>query len=488
MVLALLFGVPCRNGVHGESGATIPSRDFMEIDTLSADNLQRAARHQASWAMGAFRKFAEDRCAAMAASIAFYAAFSLAPTLVMVIAVAGWFFGAQAVRGELFAHIHGLLGDEAAAGVQTIVLNARHAGSAGGIAAIISFALLAIGASATFSSLNTALNIVWPLTGPRSSSVIAMVRVRLVSFGLVLGVAFLLIVSLVLDTAITFIGKWIWGDSPYVVIGNLLQLLVALLVLAFAFAALLKFLPDAVVLWRDAMVGGVVAAVLFSAGKKLFALYLAHAGMANSFGAAGSLAVLLMWLYFSAAVLLLGAEFSAARGRLHDPRGAWGQLEDAPPGSRAKMASVFAASTMPAHGMHRSEAGAKLAEAMATSSQPARSARTANDSLAKQTHSTAPDRTAPGSSTIVTATPSSGVRTAASIGRKVIRAEDQATRAAASTLLEAGRKAVAADRYVKRHPWGSMLLAAGAALLVTTVASRLRSDGASAPGATDDAS
>ena len=446
----------------------------MEIDTLSADNLQRAARHQASWAMGAFRQFAEDRCAAMAASIAFYAAFSLAPTLVMVIAVAGWFFGAQAVRGELFAHIHGLLGDEAAAGVQTIVLNARHAGSAGGIAAIISFALLAIGASATFSSLNTALNIVWPLTGPRSSSVLALVRVRLISFGLVLGVAFLLIVSLVLDTAITFIGKWLWGDSPYVVIGNLLQLLVALLVLAFAFAALLKFLPDAVVRWRDAMVGGVVAAVLFSAGKKLFALYLAHAGMANSFGAAGSLAVLLMWLYFSAVVLLLGAEFSAARGRLHDPRGAWGQLEDAPPGSRAKMASVFAASTMHGHAVHCSEAAAKLAEAMAmATSQPAQSTRAAANGVAQQTTSTVP-----GSTTLDTTVASTGTRTAANIGRKVMRAEDHATRAAASTLLEAGRRAVAADRYVKRHPWGSMLLAAGAALLVTAVAGRLRSDDA----------
>jgi membrane protein len=459
----------------------------MEIDTLSADNLQRAARHQASWAMGAFSKFAEDRCAAMAAGIAFYAAFSLAPTLVMVIAVAGWFFGAQAVRGELFAHIHGLLGDEAAAGVQTIVQNARHAGSAGGIAAIISFVLLAIGASATFSSLNTALNIVWPLTGPRSSSVIALVRVRLVSFGLVLGVAFLLIVSLVLDTAITFIGKWIWGDSPYVVIGNLLQLLVALLVLAFAFAALLKFLPDAAVRWRDALVGGVVAAVLFSAGKKLFALYLAHAGMANSFGAAGSLAVLLMWLYFSAVVLLLGAEFSAARGRLHDPRGAWGQLGDAPPGSRAKMASVFAASTMPAHAAHASKAAAKLAEAMATTS-PARSAGTAADTLAGQTNSTTLRSTTRGPTAHDTAAPSNGVRTAASMGRKVIRAEDQATRAAASTLLEAGRKAAAADRYVKRHPWGSMLLAAGTALLVTAVAGRLRGDGTSASPAADDVS
>jgi membrane protein len=397
----------------------------------------------------------------------------------MVIAVAGWFFGAQAVRGELFAHIHGLLGDEAAAGVQTIVLNARHAGSAGGIAAIISFALLAIGASATFSSLNTALSIVWPLTGPRSSSVIALVRVRLISFGLVLGVAFLLIVSLVLDTAITFIGKWLWGDSPYVVIGNLLQLVVALLVLAFAFAALLKFLPDAVVRWRDAMVGGVVAAVLFSAGKKLFALYLAHAGMANSFGAAGSLAVLLMWLYFSAAVLLLGAEFSAARGRLHDPRGAWGQLEDAPPGSRAKMASVFAASTMTGHAAHDPEAGARLAEAMATTTpKPARSTRTVANLLAQRAHSAAPDAAAPYPTALDSTIRSTATRTAANIGRKVMRAEDHATRAAASTLLQAGRKAVAADRYVKRHPWGSVLLAAGAALLVTAVAARVRDDDA----------
>jgi membrane protein len=456
----------------------------MDIDTLSADKLQSAARQQASWAIGAFKQFAEDRCAAMAAAIAFYAAFSLAPTLVMVIAVAGWFFGAQAVRGELFAHIHGLLGDEAATGVQTIVQNARHAGSAGGIAAIISFALLAIGASATFSSLNSALNIVWPLTGPRSSSVIALVRVRLISFGLVLGVAFLLIVSLVLDTAITFIGQWLWGDSPYVVIGNLMQLAVGLLVLAFAFAALLKFLPDAVVRWRDAFVGGAVAAVLFSAGKKLFALYLAHAGMANSFGAAGSLAVLLMWLYFSAAVLLLGAEFSAARGRLHDPRGAWGQLDQAPPGSRAKMASVFAASTMSGRTAGLSPA-ATLAQAMAPTGQPDSSdaqsavangttAGTVASDLAKQAQQVQRNQGSQQSP----AARAVDVRTATRIGRKVFQAEGQATRAAASTLLEAGRKAVAADRYVKRHPWRSILLAAAAGFLVTAITGRRRDDNA----------
>ncbi|MFM0074291.1 YihY/virulence factor BrkB family protein [Paraburkholderia sediminicola] len=441
----------------------------MDIDTLSAENLQLVARRQANWAIGAFKQFADDRCAAMAASIAFYAAFSLAPTLVMVIAVAGWFFGAAAARGELFNHIHGLLGDQAAAGVQTIVENAHHSGSAGGIAAIISFSMLAIGASATFSSLNSALNMVWPYTGPRSSSVIAMVRVRLISFGLVLGVAFLLIVSLVLDTVITFIGKWLWGNSPYVVIGNLLQLGVGLLVLAFAFAGLLKFLPDAKVQWRDAFVGGIVAAVLFSAGKKLFALYIAHAGMASSFGAAGSLAVLLMWLYFSAAVLLLGAEFSAARGRMHDPRGGWGMQENSPPGSRAMLASVLAASTVSADAQPRVENRETPAAGLA----PATGA-VAAMARAAATPASASPLPEPRKKTSARAT-------AVKIGRTVVLAEAQATRVAAVTLVEAGRTAVAADRYVRRHPWTSVLFAAAAGLAAAAVARRNAGD--SGPGA-----
>ncbi|MBB5422486.1 membrane protein [Paraburkholderia atlantica] len=418
----------------------------MDIDTLSRENLQQAARHQANWAMGALRQFTENRCLEMAASIAFYAAFSLAPTLVMVIAVAGWFFGPAAARGELFGHINGLIGDQAAAGVQTIVENAHHAGAKGGIATIISFSLLAIGASATFSSLNSALNIVWPYTGPRTASWLALVRVRLISFGLVLGVAFLLIVSLVLDTVIAFIGEWLWGDSPYVVIGNLLQLGVGLLVLMFAFAALLKFLPDARVLWRDALVGGVVAAVLFTGGRKLFALYLAHAGMASAFGAAGSLAVLLMWLYFSALVLLLGAEFSAARGRLHDPRGGWGMQGEAPPGSRAKLASVLAASTVAGNAVS--------------------SARTAVR-VASQT--TAP---LPPSGIGLAAKTRSAHETAVDVTRKVLDVEAQATRLAASAIVEARRQATAADRYVRRNPWTSVLLAAAAGLTAAAMARR----------------
>jgi membrane protein len=197
---------------------------------------------------------------------------------------------------------------------------------------------------------------------------------------------------------------------------------------------LLKFLPDAPVRWRDALVGGLVAAVLFSTGKKLFALYLAHAGMANSFGAAGSLAVLMMWLYFSAVVLLLGAEFAAARGRMHDPRGMWGFLHTPAPGSRAMLASVIAASTVGA-GHPRSAA------------------------LEAPT----------GSAADLAQTP---IGKAVSLGRTVMRAESQATRVAAATLVHAGRTAVAADRYVRRHPWRSVLLAAGTALAMGAVVGR----------------
>ena len=439
----------------------------MDIDTLSAENLQQTARKQANWAIGAFKQFGEDRCAAMAASIAFYAAFSLAPTLVMVIAIAGWFFGAAAARGELFSHINGLLGDQAAAGVQTIVENAHHSGSTGGIAAIISFSLLAIGASATFSSLNSALNLVWPYTGPRSSSVIALVRVRLISFGLVLGVAFLLIVSLVLDTVITFVGQWLWGNSRYVVIGNLLQLGVGLLVLTCAFAGLLKFLPDATVRWRDAFVGGIVAAVLFSAGKKLFALYLAHAGMASSFGAAGSLAVLLMWLYFSAAVLLLGAEFSAARGRMHDPRGGWGMQNEPPPGSRVMLASALAASTVLGTNGGASREASKHPLSDATDT-PATGAAAMSGTLSAGMSA--------GAFRMRSMKKRSARATARQLGRGVLLAEAQATRVAAVALLEASRQAAVADRYVRRNPWTAVLVAGVAGLAAATVARR-RNDG-----------
>ncbi|WP_407669082.1 YihY/virulence factor BrkB family protein [Paraburkholderia diazotrophica] len=275
-----------------------------------------AIRSLFSLATGAVQRFSAHRCTMMAASIAFYCAFSLAPTLLIVLAVAGWFFGLDAARGQLFGEVHGLLGNEAAEAVRTIVEHARHPDTAGP-AAILSAALLVAGASATFASLNTALNVVFPLAARHgaASSIALLLKVRLISFGLVMGVAFLLVVSLVLDTVISFVGAKLFGHSPLIVVGEIAQFIFGMAALSAVFATLIKMLPDAPVRWRIAWPGAIVSALLFSSGRKLFALYLAHAGTANAFGAAGSLAALLMWLYFSAAVLLLGAEIAAEVGR-----------------------------------------------------------------------------------------------------------------------------------------------------------------------------
>jgi membrane protein len=262
--------------------------------------------------------FSSNRCTTLGASIAFYSAFSLAPTLLIVLAVAGWFFGADAARGELFAQMKGILGADAAAAMQDIVGHARYAGGKG-MAAVISVLLLLVGASATFTSLNTALNVVFNAeekTGIQGFAL--LIRARLMSFGLVMGLGFLMVVSLVLDAAIQFAGHAIFGDKPVVVFALVAQSILALFVMTVGFAALIKWLPDAPVEFRHALAGAALAAVLFTAGRYLFGFYLSRAGTANAFGAAGSLAVLMMWLYFSALVFLLGAETTAAIRRSSD--------------------------------------------------------------------------------------------------------------------------------------------------------------------------
>jgi membrane protein len=244
------------------------------------------------------------------------------------------------------------------------------------------------------------------------------------------------------------------------------QLAVGLAILTVAFGALLKFLPDAPVEWRDALVGGLVAALLFSAGKKLFALYLTHAGTASAFGAAGSLAVLLMWLYFSAAVLLLGAEFSAARARLHDPRGAWGQQNNGrvPPGSRAKIGSMLAASTRTAGPVTASASTvAPVTPARARADAPAtagaRRAIGARAQHAQQLTGQARKKV-------------SAVTRALELSRKLARAESTATRVTAHAMVGAGRKASHANAAVRRHPWRAVLVAAGAGMALALLSRR----------------
>lgn len=259
-----------------------------------------------------FAGFSKHRCAMMGSSIAFYSAFSLAPTLLIVLAVVGWFFGRDAARGRIFGQVKDVLGADAAAAMQTIVEHA-HYSRGGGIAAVISVVLLGVGASATFSSLNTALDVVFGAPSAKGLKEAALLlRARLVSLGLVMGLAFLLVVSLVVNVGIETVGKALFGSTALGVVADVGQAIFGLIVLTVGLGALIKWLPDTPVPLRSAFAGGFVAALLFTAGRHLFVLYLSHAGTAGAFGAAGSLAVLMMWLYFSAAVFLLGAEVTAA--------------------------------------------------------------------------------------------------------------------------------------------------------------------------------
>ncbi len=261
-----------------------------------------------------------DNCATMAAAVAFYASFSLAPTLVIVIAVAGFFFGAEAVQGRLLKEIAGLTGEDGAKVIQTMVANAWKAGN-GAWTTTISTAAIIVGASATFSQLHDAVNLIWrrpdaiapPATSTLWRGAHQMLKVRLMSFGLVLGIGFLMLVLLVLDAAMTVAIEWLWGIDSLLFAA---QQATTLLILCAIFALLLRLLPDQRPRWRDVLAGALVSALLFSAGKHLFGLYLARAGTADAFGAAGSLAVVLMWLFYSAAVFLFGAEFAAAWTRL----------------------------------------------------------------------------------------------------------------------------------------------------------------------------
>ncbi|MGF6444057.1 uncharacterized BrkB/YihY/UPF0761 family membrane protein [Paraburkholderia youngii] len=213
-------------------------------------------RHTINVASDAASRFLSDRCAMLGASIAFYSAFSLAPTLLLVLAVIGWIFGRDAAQGRLFEQARQLVGNDAAHAMQDIVAHAHYAGGSG-VAAAFSIALLLVGASATFSSLNTALDIVFAAHPRKGIAGLALlVRARLVSIGLLIGLSFLLVVSLVVDAAIQTLGGALFGNSALGIVADVLQSLLGFVILAVGLGALIKWLPDAAVPLRPALVGG----------------------------------------------------------------------------------------------------------------------------------------------------------------------------------------------------------------------------------------
>lgn len=251
-----------------------------------------------------------DNVPRLGASLAYYTLFALAPTLLVAIAVAGLFFGAEAVRGGVVEQLQGLMGKEGAQAVQAMLEGAAKPSSSK-LATAIGLFTLFLGSTGAFLEMQTALNAIWRVKPKPSAGIRMLLLPRLISFGLVVAVGFLLLVSLLVSAALAALDRYMGDAFPgLTVVWQAANVLVSLGVVTLLFALVYKVLPDVVLRWRDVWIGGLVTAGLFSIGKLLIGLYLGHSTLASSYGAAGSVIVLLLWVYYSAQVVLLGAEFT----------------------------------------------------------------------------------------------------------------------------------------------------------------------------------
>jgi membrane protein len=265
----------------------------------------------------------DDYAPSMGAAIAFYTLFSMAPLLLIALSVAGMVFGEEAARGELFAQLAELLGPAGAGAVQSLLAGARE--PAGGVVATaVGIGTLVVGATAVFNELRDALDRIWraPPDGRRRlKGLLGIVQGRLLAFGLVVVLGFLLVVSLVASAAVAAITKrWSPEIAGWQPVAWALDAALGLLLVTSLFAVVFKVLPSVRVAWRDVWVGSTVTALLFVAGKLAIGLYIGRSGVASGFGAAGSLIAVLVWVYWSAQVFLLGAEFTWLYATEHGSR------------------------------------------------------------------------------------------------------------------------------------------------------------------------
>lgn len=263
---------------------------------------------------GTFSQFSDDNCSTMAAAMAYYTVFSLPPLLILIIYVAGLFLSPQAAQQTIQQQAGGLVGPEGAKQIGTMIQNAGNLGQKGLVGLVAGIAGLLFGATGAFAQLQTALNRAWNIEpSPEGGGVVLLIFKRILSLGMVLMIALLLLVSLVLSAALAALSGWLaqfmpWGLSSVTL--YVLDTLVSMAVITLLFAAIFKVLPDAKVAWRDVWLGGFVTALLFVAGKFAIGFYLGKSNPGEAFGAAGSLALILVWIYYSAMIVFLGAEFT----------------------------------------------------------------------------------------------------------------------------------------------------------------------------------
>lgn len=270
----------------------------------------------------------DDRAQSMGAALSYYTVFSIAPLLLIAISVAGLVFGQDAARGAVVVQLQGLVGQAGAQAIQDLLRNVSRPAE-GIVATVTGLVVLVIGATSVFAELQDDLNRIWEAPTPvKASTWWAWLRTRILSMGMILAIGFLMLVSLAASAAFDAFATWSSAFfGPWEVLVHLVNFGVSLLLTAALFALIYRYMPQATIEWRDVAVGALVTALLFAVGKSLIGLYIGKSALASGFGAAGSLAVLLAWVYYSAQIFLFGAEFTwayahALGSRREQPRSA----------------------------------------------------------------------------------------------------------------------------------------------------------------------
>jgi membrane protein len=267
------------------------------------------------------KDFSEDGCPTQAAALSYYTIFSLPPLLLLILLILGAVLDPREVQAQLEGQLGALMGPSSTQQIRAILEQAHQPGSGGPLATVLSVAALLFGATGAFGQLQAALNRTWEVTpDPEKGGLKAVLLKRVFSFGMILSIAFLLLVSLVVSAALSAFGDALGGFLPSGVSATLLQVVnqfISLLVVAGLFAAIFKVLPDARVSWRDVWVGAGFTALLFVIGKFLIGFYFGQSNPGQAFGAAGSLAIMFIWIYYSSMILLFGAEFTQVWAKRH---------------------------------------------------------------------------------------------------------------------------------------------------------------------------
>lgn len=260
-----------------------------------------------------FSGFSDDKVLKMSASLAYYTIFSMAPLLIIIISLSGFFFGRDAAEGKVYGQLAGFVGGDTAVQLQEIIKNASLAGK-GKVAAIIGGITLLIGSTTVFAEIQESINMIWGLKPKPKRGWLKMIKNRVLSFSVIISLGFLLVVSLGVTTLIDSFSAGLRAHFPDVtiVVFYIVNLLITLVVITSIFAVIFKVLPDAEIKWRDVLSGAITTGVLFMLGKFAISFYISKSNVGSTYGAAGSLVILLLWVYYSAIILYFGAEFTKA--------------------------------------------------------------------------------------------------------------------------------------------------------------------------------